>query len=127
MKWIEKSAMFLLGGVGYVSLELAWRGWSHFSMFLAGGSCFLLLGQLNRLRRRLSLPVRAAAGAGVITAVELLAGLVFNRGYTVWDYRQMPANFLGQVCLPFSLLWIPVSVVGMLLYDRLDSLLTRHH
>ena len=127
---MKKGKYFLLfgaGGLAYVGLELLWRGRSHGSMFLAGGSCFLLLGQLNRLRRRLSLPVRAAAGAGVITAVELLAGLVFNRGYTVWDYRRMPANFLGQVCLPFSLLWIPVSVVGMLLYDRLDSLLTRHH
>ena len=125
---MQKGKYFLLftaGGLGYVGLELLWRGRSHGSMFLAGGSCFLLLGQLNRLRSRLSLPIRAAAGAGVITAVELLAGLVFNRGYTVWVYRQMPANFLGQICLPFSLLWIPVSLGGMLLYEGLDKLLRR--
>ena len=28
---------FLLGGAGYVLIELLWRGRSHFSMFIAGG------------------------------------------------------------------------------------------
>jgi uncharacterized membrane protein len=29
----------------------------------------------------------------------------------------MPLNVFGQICLPFTLLWIPVSFVAMLLYD----------
>ena len=83
-------------------------------MFLAGGLCFLLLGQLDRTR--LSFSAKCLLGAVIITAVELLAGLLTNRDHQVWDYRQMPFNFLGQVCLSYSLLWIPVSFGAMLLH-----------
>jgi len=112
---------FLLGGTGYIVLELLWRGWSHFSMFLAGGSCFLLLGKLHTVRPRLPLPLRGIVGAGIITMVELLSGLVFNRSYSVWDYRSLPGNFHGQICLPFFLLWIPLSLAAMFLYGWLDK------
>ena len=116
--------LFGCGGLGYLGLELLWRGWTHYAMFFAGGSCFLLLGKLNETRPRLPLPLRALAGAGIITSVELLTGLLTNRNYTVWDYRQLPLNFHGQICLPFSLLWIPVSLGAMGLYRLLDRRLS---
>ena len=115
----RKTWLFLLGGGGYVGLELLWRGRSHVSMFAAGGICFLLLGRLQRTR--LAPAVQCILGAGIITAVELLTGLLVNRTYRVWDYRQMPFNFLGQICLPFSLLWLPVSLGAMVLYRQLDK------
>ncbi len=93
-------------------------------MFFAGGTCFLLLGKLNRTEPRLPLALRGVAGAGVITMVELLAGLLVNRQYQVWDYRDTPLNFCGQVCLPFSLLWIPVSLGAMALYEGLDKMIS---
>ena len=114
MAVIYQTFLFLVGGSGYVGLELLWRGRSHISMFLAGGLCFLLLGQLDRTR--LSFSAKCLLGAVIITAVELLAGLLTNRDHQVWDYRQMPFNFLGQVCLSYSLLWIPVSFGAMLLH-----------
>lgn len=119
MKWAEKGAMFFLGGVGYVSLELLWRGWSHFSMFLAGGSCFLLLGRLDKVKK-LPLWCRGILGSLIITAVELVTGLIFNRSFQVWDYRDTPLNFLGQICLPFTLLWMPISVGAMVLYRSVE-------
>ena len=117
----KKTLLFAAGGCGYMALELLWRGWTHGSMFLAGGSCFLLLGKLNRTQPRLPLFWRGVTGAGIITTVELLAGLLTNRDYSVWDYRQVPGNFHGQICLPFSLLWIPVSLGAMALYEKLDE------
>ena len=33
-RW-EMTALFLLGGVGYLALELAWRGMTHWSMLLS--------------------------------------------------------------------------------------------
>ena len=116
---------FCAGGLAYVGLELLWRGHSHGSMFLAGGTCFLLLGKLNKVKPRLPFLLRGCMGALVITQVELLAGLLFNRGYTVWDYRNTPVNFFGQICLPYCLLWIPLSLTAMWLYDRLDTQLER--
>ena len=119
MGFLRKVGLFFLGGAGYVGLELLWRGRSHISMFAAGGICFLLLGALQRTK--LSPALRCVLGAGIITAVELLTGLLVNRQHQVWDYRQMPMNFMGQICLPFSLLWMPVSLAAMTLYRRLDT------
>lgn len=112
----KRCMLFCAGGCGYMALELLWRGWTHGSMFLAGGLCFTLLGQLDRVRPRLPLFFRAALGAVTITAVELLMGLLVNRSYDVWDYRDMPFHFHGQVCLPFFFLWLPLSLGAMVLY-----------
>ena len=120
MKYAKKALLFAAGGGAYVALELFWRRRSHLSMFAAGGTCFLLLGKLPRWNR---LP-RAVAGSAVITAVELLFGLVVNRRYAVWDYRGLPFNFMGQICLRFSLLWIPVSLMAILLYDQMNRTLS---
>lgn len=117
--------LFCVGGAGYIALEFLWRGWSHFSMFLAGGTCFLLLGKLNAARPRLPLLLRGIAGAGIITMIELLAGLIFNRDYRVWDYRHLPVNFHGQICLQFFLLWIPISLGAMGLYSWLQRHLAK--
>ena len=122
MNWKKNCALFVLGGAGYVGLELAWRSRSHFSMFLAGGVCFLLLGRLDR---RIPLPLRAVLGAGIITVVELAAGLLVNRGYAVWDYRDRYGNFLGQICPLYSLLWIPVSAGAQAIYHRAEKTLSR--
>lgn len=117
---LKRVLLFLLGGCAYTALEWLWRGWSHISMFFAGGVCFLLLGKLNTVRPRLNLPLRGIVGAGIITMVELAAGLLCNRSYGVWDYRHLPANFHGQICLPFFLLWIPLSLLAMGLYTLAD-------
>lgn len=119
MKYAKYPLLFCTGGTCYMLLELLWRGWSHGSMFLAGGTCFLLLGKVSAS----SVPAfcKALLGAAAITGVELCAGLLFNRNYTVWDYRQLPLSFLGQICLPFSLLWIPVGLCGMGLYKAIEQ------
>ena len=120
MKLLRVFILFLLGGSGYVALEWLWRGRSHSSMFLAGGSCFLLLGRLQNTRPRLPLLPRGLVGAGIVTMVEFAAGLLFNRSYQVWDYRSMPLNVRGQICLPFCLAWVPVSLGAMGLYSFLQ-------
>lgn len=121
----KRSVIFCLGGLAYVGLELLWRGRSHWSMFLAGGLCLLLLGHLGEVEPRLPWLLRVAAGALIITMVELGIGLLVNRDYRVWDYRGQPGNFLGQICPLFTVLWLPVSAAAMALYTWLDRLLGR--
>ena len=120
MKIWKKCVLFYIGGTVYMTLEFLWRGRSHGSMFLAGGLCFLLIGHLGSVEPLLPLPFRAAVGSGIVTMVELGAGLIANRDYGVWDYRSQPGNLWGQICPMFSLLWIPVSLAAILLYDRLE-------
>ena len=119
MRYAKKAALFAIGGSAYVGLELLWRGRSHGSMFAAGGTCFLLLGKLGKTR--LSLPARAVTGSGIITAVELATGLLVNRDHRVWDYRDVPGNFKGQICPVYTALWMPVSLGAMALYRWLDE------
>ena len=114
MKLLRKMTLFCFGGGLYTLLELLWRGRSHGSMFCLGGACFLMLGRLRKLR--LPLPSKMLLGAAGITAGELAAGLLVNRNYHVWDYRRQPLNFLGHICVGFSLLWIPLALLGMWIY-----------
>ena len=121
MKLWKKGLLFTVGGSAYMGLELLWRGWSHGSMFLAGGLCFLLIGQLNRVEPKLPLPLRAVVGAAIVTAVELGAGMLVNRQYQVWDYRDQPGNFMGQICPLFSALWIPLSLAAAVLFQKMET------
>lgn len=123
MKFAKKIALFGVGGSAYVGLELLYRGHSHISMFGAGGLCFLLIGQLKKLH--IPRPARVGCGTGIITAVELVTGLLVNREYQVWDYRAQPGNFLGQICPMFVALWVPVTMMAMGLYNRVDAWLDR--
>lgn len=119
LKMLRKLILFAVGGSAYVGLELLWRGRSHISMFGAGGLCFLLIGKL----RQLPLPgfLRAAAGAGIITTVELGTGLVVNRDYRVWDYRDQWGNVKGQICPLFTALWVPVGMLAGVLYTAAEQ------
>ena len=125
MEFRRKSALFSLGGLTYCGLELLWRGRTHFSMFLAGGVSLLLLGKLNRTEPKLPLFFRAVVGSGIITMVELAVGLLFNRDHRIWDYRDQWGNWLGQICPLFSLLWIGIAALGLLIYDPLEKLVDR--
>ncbi len=125
MEWKKRTLLGLLGGGAYVGLELLWRGRSHWSMFLTGGTCFLLIGHLGELDHPAPRAVQGVLGAGIVTAAELGVGLLVNRDFRVWDYRGMPLSFLGQICLPYSLLWIGVSVLALYLYAGLSRVLTR--
>lgn len=120
MKFWKQAVLFYLGGCAYMGLELLWRGRSHGSMFVAGGTCFLLIGQLSHVRPRMPLPLRAVAGAGIVTMVELCVGLLANRNFEVWDYRDQAGNFLGQICPLFTVLWVPVSLMALGLHELLS-------
>ena len=112
MKFRRYGSLFLLGGGLYVLLELFWRGRSHISMFFAGGLSMALIGGLEDTGPRLPLFLRVILGTALITAVELGAGLLVNRQFTVWDYRGQPGNFLGQICPAYCTLWIPLAAAA---------------
>ena len=125
MKFWKQAMLFYLGGCAYMGLELLYRGRSHGSMFIAGGTCFLLIGKLGSVLHQIPMLLRAVASAGIVTLVELCIGLLVNRNYEVWDYRDRAGNFLGQICPVFTLLWIPVSLLALYLHTFLRSRMDR--
>lgn len=112
--------LFLIGGFAYYTIELWWRGHSHGSMFVLGGVCFVFVGLINQvLPRNFGLLWQSLIGAAFITAAEFVTGLIVNvwLGLNIWDYSTLPLNILGQVSLPFSLVWIGLSCIAILLDD----------
>lgn len=51
-------------------------------------------------------------GALTATGAEYLAAVYYETllGVSFWDYRDLPGNFQGRVCLPFSLAWGVLSL-----------------
>ena len=114
--------LFDVGGLLYILLELAWRGWSHWTMFVLGGLSFIGLGLINEvLSWEMPLWRQILVGACLITVLEFLTGCVVNLwlGWGVWDYSNKPGNILGQICPQFFLLWLLVSLAGIVLDDWL--------
>ena len=115
----EYLCVFLTGGAVYGCLELMWRGYTHWSMTLAGGICLLLIHLLNMRLGCWNFFLRCVLFSLVITTVEFAAGVVVNLmlGLDVWDYSSIPGNILGQICPAFTLLWLVISVpAGLLSY-----------
>lgn len=106
---------FLFGMVGYPLLEILWRGYTHITMAFAGGICLSALYFISVRFGYLGNLADAAIGCAVITAVELVFGLVFNvaAGMNIWDYSSKPYNFMGQICAEYVFLWFLLCLVIM--------------
>ena len=119
---LKHAVLALCGGCVYFLIEMAWRGHSHWTMTVLGGVCFVLIGDINEfIPWNMPLVLQGAIGSGIVTLLELVSGIILNLwlGLGIWDYSNMPFNFLGQICLPFSLLWVALSVVAVILDDWL--------
>lgn len=125
MKLWQNLIVWAIGGLLYVSIEILFRGWSHPSMFLVGGLCFLAIGMLDQAAPGMPLLAQAFLGAGIITALELVSGLIVNvgLGLNVWDYSHHAYNYKGQICLGFSLLWVPMSLAAVFADDAFRKFL----
>lgn len=119
---IKYPVLFFVGGLVYYLIEILYRGFSHPSMFVLGGICFILCGLINELYSW-DTPLIAQQGicAIIITVLEFVFGVVLNLilKLNVWDYSALPFNILGQVCLPFIVIWFFLSLVAILLDDYL--------
>ena len=58
----------------------------------------------------------------ICTSIDFLTGITCNLDYQLWDYRNMPFNFMGQVCLQNSLVYtIAATLIVWLLYPAMDK------
>lgn len=123
MNQIKKNAVLLIiGGAVYFFIEIAYRGYSHWTMALIGGVMFLLIGGINEFYTcDMPLTLQGLIGALAITEVELVAGIILNcwLGLSIWDYTDVPLNFMGQICLPFSVAWFFLAIAAVILDDYL--------
>ena len=111
-----------IGGFTYLLIELLWRGHTHWSMGIVGGLCGYAIGLINEIFPwELAIWKQTLIGAAVTTCIEFISGCIINLvlKWNVWDYSNLPFNILGQVCLYFFVLWIPLVLVWIFADDYL--------
>ena len=114
--------LFIIGGTIYIVIELLYRGYTHWTMFILGGICFVAIGLLNeKLSWKTPLISQSLIGGGIITVLEYITGLIVNigLGWNIWDYSNLLFNIQGQVCLLFTGIWIIIAVIAIVVDDYL--------
>ena len=109
-----------IGSIIYMSFEILWRDYTHWTMGVLGGICFICLGLITEiLSWETPLALQMLIGSTIITILEFITGCIVNLwlGWNVWDYSNLPLNLLGQICLPFSILWYFISAIGIIIDD----------
>ena len=126
---IKMLILWIVGGLVYVAIEILYRGYSHWTMFIVGGICFIEIGIENELMPTWDIPieVQALIGAIIITVNEFICGCIINIGYGmhVWDYSGLPFNVLGQICLPFTIAWFFIAIIAIVVDDKIRYTLFR--
>lgn len=117
--------IFLTGGLVYYFLEILTRNYSHYSMILCGGCCMVACGAINQIFRNMSVVMQMVLSAVIITLFEYITGYIVNirLGIGVWDYSYLPYNFMGQICLLYSILWMFLSLIIIFVDDGIRHFL----
>lgn len=117
-KLSEYLFLWALGGCIYYSFELIFRGFSHWSMFVLGGICMVFCTMQGKyLNYRDSFWLQLLRCVIFVTACEFITGMIVNKWlhWNVWDYKGLPFELFGQICLPFTVIFSGLCAVGILL------------
>lgn len=119
---LKYTILFILGGCSYTLIEILYRGYSHYSMWILGGICFICIGLINEiLKWETPLVLQGLIGSFIVTLLEFITGYIVNirLGMRIWDYSRMPLNIMGQVCLNFTIIWFFISIFALIADDYL--------
>lgn len=115
--------MFLVGYFCYMGIEVMFRGYTYILMGITGGIAFIIIDKINNIFSfDMDVLLQSTIGSAIITLFELVIGLglkFFNLP-AMWDYSNLPFNYKGVICLPFSILWILLSFFVILLADAIN-------
>ena len=124
MNYIKKfSVLFVVGAALYSVIEILWRGFTHWTMGVAGGVCLCGIYGINESVCKRSKIGKLALCAVLITVVEFLFGVVVNLilKLNVWDYSNRRFNLLGQICPLYTVLWFLISAPAVALCDMIKN------
>ena len=111
-KFIGKLGLFLSCGFIYCMIEILFRGWSHWSMFVLAG--FLGVFCIDSINNTLSFDcdyiVQILISTILCTIGEGISGIILNvwLQLNVWDYSKMTFGtfFFGQCNVLFCFAWM---------------------
>lgn len=112
--------LFWFGGSFYVTIEVLYRQYSHWTMFFLAGFVFVIVDLLNEVWDwKTSLILQIITGTVIATVLEFVTGYIVNiyLKWNIWNYSNMKFNILGQICPQFIVLWIPLIILAIILGD----------
>lgn len=117
----------LIAGGIYLLIELAYRGYTHWTMLPLAAVIFVCAGVLDEGENPPPVWQQVVIGTAIATALEFVAGLILNvwLGIGVWDYSDMPGNVLGQICPQFTLAWAVLMVISIRLENTMHRIADR--
>lgn len=121
--FVKYYTLFCIGFCTYSIIEILFRGYTYFTMGVTGGIAFLIVDQINnRISWNLDILIQGCIGSIVVTLLELIIGsyCIHNNIPLMWDYSSMPLNYNGIICLPFSLIWIVLSIIAIMVADLIN-------
>ena len=110
--------MWGIGGTLYYSFELLFRGFSHWTMFILGGICFLFIYIQGKIvKYNDSVTLQLIRSIIFITCMEFITGIIVNKWLhlKIWDYSTLPFHIFGQICLPFMIIFSGLSSLSIIL------------
>ena len=117
----EFGCVFTTGGLIYALVEILFRGYTHWSMFILGGLCFI--GMYVSAASHEPIWKKWVISTGIILVLEFEAGIILNLllGWDIWDYSKYRFNLYGQICLRYALCWFALCIPGNALCDLLRT------
>lgn len=120
---MKNITLFIVGFCSYITIESCFRGYSYFLMGICGGISVVIIDKLNsKISWNMDILLQGCIGSIIITAMELTVGIICKiyAFEPMWDYSNIWMNYDGIICLPFSLIWIFLSIVAILLADTIN-------
>jgi len=117
-KLFKYTILLIYGGVIYYFIELIYRGYSHYTMILVGGFCFICIGLLNEFYAyKMPLIKQMIISSVIVTAIEFIAGIILNiwLKLDIWNYGNLKFNLLGQISLRTSVIWFLLTLPAIYL------------
>ena len=118
MELFYAAFLFWMGGLIYQIVEILWGGNSHWTMFIVGGTCEILINYIYKLLiNNTNIFIICLLGGIVITLIEFLVGFIVNikLKWKIWDYSKIKNNVMGQICLEYSCYWMLLSLPAVIL------------
>lgn len=117
--------IFFIGGVIYTAIEIAYRGYSHISMFILAGIVSILIALMNDIFYSFETDyiIQVLTAAMIATIGEGFTGLIVNflLKLNVWDYSGLPGNFFfGQCNIFYCMAWILICAISIPVLDIIE-------
>jgi uncharacterized membrane protein len=110
--------LWAVGGCMYYGFEMVFRGFSHWTMFVLGGICFVFFAvQGKMLHWQDPLWMQIGRCMVFVTSMEFITGIIVNKWLhmNVWDYSRLPFQLFGQICVPFIIIFSGLAAAGIIL------------